>query len=354
VLGINGSVQFTNKAFRNLFENVTGKTVPDILKLEEKTDDKFLSMIQKSLEMSESKSNKKLEDQAKTGMSFVDSIKNEVNIFEPIPGLFLQPSVQKIILPGNEMESYVLTLVDVTTFIEFDNFRKQFISTVSHELRTPISVICQSLNNIVKYKGKLSTKTREELFQTMIYNAEILQEILNDLSVISRIDEKRMWVQKKEFDVLNVIQRVISELEVKRMDKEIDIQVQTDKCNKIIGDPMKIAQIIRILLDNAIKYSPIKSKILLRILEGYKGEYNPKCLDGILIQVIDNGRGIDEKELPYIFERFYRAKNVQDVPGTGLGLPIAKELIQIHGGEIYVRSILGKGSTFSVFLPRIT
>jgi len=128
------------------------------------------------------------------------------------------------------------------------------------------------------------------------------------------------------------------------------------KLKKVIvlfSDPQRVEQIIRILLDNAIKYSPSNSIIRLRISANYDGKLNPSSLDGTLFQVVDKGRGIPSTDLPNLFERFFRAGNVADIHGTGLGLTIAKELLNLHGGQIFVNSEVGIGSTFSIFLPRM-
>jgi signal transduction histidine kinase len=138
--------------------------------------------------------------------------------------------------------------------------------------------------------------------------------------------------------------------------KTRNIEVDTTDVERnvsISGDRGKIAQIIRILLDNAYKYSKENSHIKISMMNHYQGLYNPESKDGILIQVIDQGIGIKEKEIPLLFQRFFRSEEVEGIPGTGLGLAIAKELTLVHHGEIFVESTYGKGSIFSVFLPHI-
>lgn len=125
-----------------------------------------------------------------------------------------------------------------------------------------------------------------------------------------------------------------------------------DQKISLVGDKKRIDQIFRILIDNAIKYSNEDSEIYLVALDKYKGNFNSTNSDGFLFQVIDNGRGIPEKDLPRIFERFHRAENARDVNGSGLGLAIAEQLTELHGGEIFVESEYSIGSTFSVFLPK--
>jgi signal transduction histidine kinase len=130
------------------------------------------------------------------------------------------------------------------------------------------------------------------------------------------------------------------------------VNIDIPKGINLIGDLKRIDQIFRIFIDNSIKYSKNNTKIELRAVDHYKGKYNKRKVDGVLFQIIDYGIGIAKKDLPYIFKRFYRSEDVKEIPGTGLGLPIAKEFILLHEGEVYVESKLGQGSTFYVFLPR--
>jgi len=103
-----------------------------------------------------------------------------------------------------------------------------------------------------------------------------------------------------------------------------------------------------------LKYSDEQTTIKIKAIDNYKGPYNLQMRDGVIIHFHDTGRGIRKNDLPYLFERFFRSEDVRDIPGTGLGLAIAQELIVLHEGEIFVESEFGKGSIFSVFLPRIT
>ena len=136
-------------------------------------------------------------------------------------------------------------------------------------------------------------------------------------------------------------------------EKNITFRVDINEEIKLFGDSNKVDQIFRVFIDNAIKYSKEKNTIEIKAIDHYKGKYNPDAKDGVLFQFEDNGIGISEKDISSIFQRFFRSDQVSDIPGTGLGLPIAKELIELHNGEVYVESEHGKGATFYVFFPRI-
>ena len=116
-------------------------------------------------------------------------------------------------------------------------------------------------------------------------------------------------------------------------------------------DQKRFAQIFRILIDNAIKYSHPNSTVQISSNCDYEGKLNPNKLSGVLFTIKDEGIGIPTEELPYLFGRFFRSETVQDIPGTGLGLSIAKNLVTLHHGDISVQSTFGKGTTFRLFFP---
>ena len=114
---------------------------------------------------------------------------------------------------------------------------------------------------------------------------------------------------------------------------------------------LRISQIFRILIDNAIKYSLINSEVSITATNHYKGKYNQKRIDAVLFQIKDFGIGIHKEDIPNLFKRFYRAKSAEGISGTGLGLYLAKDLVYLHKGNIFVESEYQKGSTFFIFLP---
>ncbi|MFX1293330.1 MAG: MASE3 domain-containing protein [Promethearchaeota archaeon] len=253
-----------------------------------------------------------------------------------------------------EGKSAILSIArDISERIKFEKMRNQFVYTVSHELRTPVSVILQSLNNLEKYKENLSEEQLINLQRSISRNAKLLGDLIEDLLLISRLDEKKIkleWVLYKPFNILN---EVLDQLEPYQKIKNISIDCLVNQDIQLFGDPKKISQIFRIFIDNAIKYSDKEMKIEIKVTDHYRGKYNPTGIDGILVQFTDYGIGIREEDIPYIFERFFRSEEIKTIPGTGLGLSIALDLIHLHGGEIYVESVFGKGTSFFLFLPRL-
>jgi len=272
---------------------------------------------------------------------------------EPIEGFNIQlisSLPQSLDLAG----FLILTVQDITPFVKFDKMVKQFISTASHELRTPISVIIQSLNNLKKYRETMSEEVKIKLMDSLDRNANLMFELVNDLLLISRIDEKRIILILDIFNPAEKLTQIISQLEPKFKKKKIKIHNEVSEEITIYGDSMRLNQVFRILIDNAIKYSHRAGKVLILAHDNYIGPYNPKNLDSILFEVRDYGIGINKKDRKHIFDRFFRSNEVRNLPGTGLGLSIAKEICILHGGEMYFKSEHGSGSSFFVLLQKQT
>jgi two-component system phosphate regulon sensor histidine kinase PhoR len=184
-------------------------------------------------------------------------------------------------------------------------------------------------------------------------NSVVLSQMIEDLLTSSSIEARTIQLQWVSYQFLELIQEILIELEPPRSEKNISVELEIDPNLQLFGDSRRISQIFRILIDNAIKYSHEKSTIKIEAIDHYSGKFNSKQVDGVLVQVSDTGIGIRSQDIPHLFKRFFRSDDVKNIKGTGIGLPIAKELTQLHKGNIYVESDYGKGTTFSIFLPRI-
>ncbi len=255
--------------------------------------------------------------------------------------------------PGLTDFGIVIEFRDITPFIEFDNMRKRFISTVSHELRTPITVINQSISNYEKYGKKLPEETQNRLISAISRNAQLLHELIEDLLLISRIDERKLKFNWQTYHPKQVLDEVLAQLEPRRRIKDIKI-ASSVSINLLIGDPKRIAQVFRIILDNSFKYSKEGDSINIEGIDNYLGKFNPQAVEGVLISFSDTGIGIHEDDLPKLFDRFFRSRQVDHIAGTGLGLEIAQELMRLHEGEIFIESELGSGTTVFLFFPRLS
>ncbi len=274
-------------------------------------------------------------------------------IFQSEIGNYYQISSASIRLSDETIFGVLIVIHDVTEFIEIENLRKQILSNVSHELRTPLTVINLSIKNLENYAQRLSDEQKESIIRMISKNSILLSDMIEDLLTSSSIEAKTFRLQWAEYGLLALFQELLIQLEPPRLEKQINILLEIDQPIQLFGDSKRISQVFRILVDNAIKYSPDNSVIKIKAIDHYTGLFNPNQIDGVLIQVSDSGLGIKERDLPHLFKRFFRSDDVKAIRGTGLGLSIAKEIVQLHKGDIYVESEYGKGSTFSVFLPEI-
>jgi len=257
-----------------------------------------------------------------------------------------------VITPVENEEYANIYGMDITERKQAEQRLSQLISTVSHELRTPITVLLMSIEYLTKHKETLTEELEEKLIEGISRNIQLLNQLAEDILLISRIDEHRFELEWKKFKPLDVINEILYLMEPIGKEKLMNFEVDVDNTIELHGDPKRIDQVFRIIIDNAIKYSPENSKVEIRAIENYQGKYNVNQNSGTLFQFQDYGRGIPKEDLPKIFERFFRSSNVNEVSGTGLGLAIAKEIIEAHNGNIIVESELDKGTRIHVFLPQ--
>jgi len=234
---------------------------------------------------------------------------------------------------------------------ELDDARKKFITTVSHEFKTPITALNQSVKNLVKYKERLTEQQENQLLGILSSVSNHLSMMIRDLIIIAQIDEQHLKINKQMKNMYELLCTLLFEFDPQTKAKEIAIENQVDKDIEALIDPLRITQVFRIILDNAIRYSHSQSNVHITCKTNYSSHLTSPRKPGILFQIKDSGRGIHPKDIPLIFERFFRSNEVENIPGSGLGLSIAKEILRLHNGDISVESEYGKGTTVSVFLP---
>ena len=225
---------------------------------------------------------------------------------------------------------------------ELDRMKSEFLSTAAHELRTPLTSILGFSEILLKRKLDEERKNR---FLKIINEESVgLSALINDLLDLSRIESgKGFKITKAPIQIKEVILENI-DIFKHQTDKHTFKVNLPDDLVKIEADKDKINQVMENLISNALKFSPEGGEITVSVKE---------TKDEVKVSVSDAGMGIPEKELLHIFEKFYRASNVSSgaIGGTGLGLGIAKYIVESHGGKISVESEVGKGSTFSFTLP---
>jgi len=242
----------------------------------------------------------------------------------------------------NELKDLALVINGMLDRIEVSyNSQKQFVSDASHELRTPIAVI-QGYAGMLERWGKTDKEVLDEGISAISQEAASMKELVERLLFLARHDKKTLMLEMEAFDPLEIMSEIHREANL--LSNEHVFRLEPAENTRISADKDMIKQLMRILLDNAIKYTPPGGKITL----GVKRERN-----GCLLSVSDTGAGISAEELPKIFERFYRCDEARkgQTSGHGLGLSIARIIVSAHKGKLKVRSKVGAGTTFSVLLP---
>jgi signal transduction histidine kinase len=254
----------------------------------------------------------------------------------------------------NEAKRYVnIYGLNITERIKAKQQLERFVATVSHELRNPISVLVTSTDFLDNHPEELTADIIEKLKEGMKKNIYLLKDLVDDILMLSRIDDKKITLEWEEVKLFDIIQEILLLMEPIGNRKNVTFKVNIDPNISMYGDSKRLDQIFRIFIDNAIKYSAKDSKVMIEAVDSYRGHLNKRDIDGVLFIIEDTGIGISEDDIPHLFERFFRSNKVSDIPGTGLGLSIAKELIELHDGSVDVESKLMKGTKISIFLPKI-
>ena len=225
---------------------------------------------------------------------------------------------------------------------ELNELKSRFVAMASHEFRTPLSAIQTSAILIGRQNEPGKEQKREKYVAQIKRNVKQLVVILNDFLSLSKLEEGKVTANKVTFDFVVLAKTLIEEVSItKKIGKNIIISAP-DAPVLLHLDPKLVRRILMNLLSNAIKYSPENTDIYIKI---------EKCKQFISLEVQNQGIGIPEEEQDKLFERFFRAKNVQDIEGTGLGLHIIKQFVNLMNGTIDFKSKTNKGATFLVKLP---
>jgi len=235
----------------------------------------------------------------------------------------------------------VVTMQDITQLKELDRIKSDFVHTVSHDLRSPLTAILGYVELLDRI-GPLTDQQRDFVsrVQVSVHNITML---INDLLELGRI-ESGFDTHKEIVSLDNVIRLVAEECHSQVVDRrqEFILKIQ-ERTPSILGNPVRIKQMVNQLVGNAIKYTPFEGKIVVQ-LHHEAGQ--------LIFQVTDNGPGIPAPDQPYVFDKFFRGSNVAyDTSGTGLGRAIVKSIIENHQGRIWMESSKEGGTTFTVVLP---
>lgn len=225
--------------------------------------------------------------------------------------------------------------------IEYNSLQKKFVSLVSHEFRTPLSIIDGTAQRLLRSKKPLTQDDMEARVEKVRSAVTRMTGLIDTTLYASRLDDGKIDLKIASCDIWELLREVCHRQSEIAPSHRIQITLD-DRPTEVFADAKLIDQVFTNLLSNAVKYAPNAPIIEVR---GWS--------DGAdaLITITDFGIGIPEEDLPHMFERFFRSKTTEGFSGTGIGLSVVKEFIQMHGGTVIVDSLEGEGATFTVRLP---
>lgn len=292
-----------------------------------------------------------------------------VEIFKETPfttenATCFQTIAQQVTLPLKSATLYQELKETNLKLERLERLKSEFISIVSHELRTPLTSIKNSLDIMLSGKCGEVTEAYEKFLMMAKRNSQRLSGIINDLLDLSKIEAGKMDYHFKNMNVNSVIEYVKSALSVLAKDKGLILETEEDEnLPEVFADSQRLEQVLTNLVSNAIKFTPEGKKITIKSeLINAKNIKTNECfrpviekLDGyyVMVSVKDEGIGISEENLLHAFDKFAQIENSlsRKVGGSGLGLPIARQLIEAHKGAIWCESEVNKGSTFHFAVP---
>ncbi|MFC5711896.1 ATP-binding protein [Thalassorhabdus alkalitolerans] len=246
---------------------------------------------------------------------------------------------------GDEIGSLANAINELASDLKrYRDTRREFFANISHELKTPITYL-NGYSKVLKEGLYQTEKEKNEYLDIIQGESQRLSQLINDISDLSQAEEGKISLELEWVDLSEVLEGVIRKTALKAKVKGLDIHLKIDNHLPLIyGDGLRLEQIFLNLVENAIRYTD-KGFISLSTLKSDK--------QNVIIQVEDSGKGISKKDLPYIFDRFYRVEKsrARQYGGTGLGLAIVKNLVELHNGNIEVSSQLGKGTVIIVAFP---
>ena len=219
--------------------------------------------------------------------------------------------------------------------------RRQLTADIAHELRTPLTVIEGTVDGIIDGVFKPDT----EHLRSIKEQASLLTHLISDLRDISLAESGQLELNLAPTDIVELVRRMVSNYEINALEKNVRIKLEeVTQIPEIRIDPVRMEQVISNLLTNAIRHTASGGSITVTV----KNDEG-----GLAISVADTGEGIAPEDLPHVFERFYRSGSSRSRKegGTGLGLAIVKQMVEAHGGKVWVESKMGTGSIFSILLP---
>ncbi|PWI56607.1 sensor histidine kinase [Sulfoacidibacillus thermotolerans] len=232
---------------------------------------------------------------------------------------------------------------DITEQKRLDRLRKDFVANVSHELRTPLSLLQGYAEALLDDFGD-DPKARQEITQIIHDEALRMRRLVNELLDLAQVEAGHFSMNWETIDFASLVRKVARKFQGLFVERKLDLELQIeDEPIEICGDSDRLEQVLTNLVDNALRHTS----------QGGVTLHLTRKEQQAMLRITDTGEGISAEDLPFVFERFYKADKARTRSrgGTGLGLAIARSLIRSHQGDIGVRSTVGEGTTFTIFLP---
>ncbi|HXG48200.1 MAG TPA: ATP-binding protein [Methylomirabilota bacterium] len=265
-----------------------------------------------------------------------------------LPGLqerWLEVNASAILDRHGIQRGAMLVFHDLTRIKQLENTRQEFVANVSHELRTPLSLIKGFVETLLEgAKDDPDTVTR--FLKTIEKHTDRLTYLIEDLLAISRLESGRVIMNRDVVHLRDEIQRVVDDLNSRATEKQTMVENTVPAALTARADADRLQQVLFNLIENAIKYGRPRGHVVIAGHERPDGK--------VELSVRDDGPGIPSEARDRVFERFYRVDRARsrETGGTGLGLSIVKHIVQAHGGEVWLKSELGQGTTFFFTLPK--
>lgn len=291
----------------------------------------------------EAKQQYELSQMIQEGLKSKEHLREEITFYFPEERL-LELNLVPIHPEGNDFSGVLLVLQDVSAIRRLERMRSEFVANVSHELKTPITAVKGFAETLLG--GAVNDEETARSFLQIIYDeSDRLNRLIGDILELSKIESRRVPLVFSPVEVDTFAEKSVKLMESEASRKNIELSMTIEPGLYVEADEDRLRQIIMNLLSNGINYTPEGGRVSLKI-EGLGDDY-------IRVQIADSGIGIPKKDLPRIFERFYRVDKARSRSsgGTGLGLSIVKHLVELHKGTISVTSSVGVGTTFTIELP---
>ncbi len=234
---------------------------------------------------------------------------------------------------------------EIESLKSLEQYRKDYVGNISHELKTPIFAIQGYIHTLLEDVG--DKKLERKFLKRAAENTDRLSNIVSDLEMITKIEAGVAKLNKERFEIRQLLEDVVQDLVNQAEKAEINIKIKNKEHEEyyIYADREGVQKVLINLISNSIKYGKKGGETVLNIFD---------VDEFVLIEVSDDGLGIDEQHLNHLFDRFYRVEKSRNrnIAGSGLGLSIVKHIVEAHGQDINVRSTPGKGSTFGFTMPK--